>query len=117
MRIKLISEFKSIKNLNEIDLPSFVIITGLNGAGKTQLLQAISTKKAIVKIADKSATNIKMFSGGLGDIGTSDLPGNFVPAYILLDLRRTQSDVGMRHIMGVAVVKILWVFCGFLNPQ
>lgn len=76
MKITLTSEYKSIKQLSDIDLPSFLILTGLNGAGKTQLLQAISAKKALVEIDGKTATNIKIFSGGLGDIGNSTFYGS-----------------------------------------
>ena len=41
MHLKLNAKFKSLGPF-EVELPNFVILTGLNGAGKTQLLTAIS---------------------------------------------------------------------------
>jgi ABC-type cobalamin/Fe3+-siderophores transport system ATPase subunit len=40
MKLTLTTEFKSLEPF-AIDLPDFVILTGINGAGKTQLLTAI----------------------------------------------------------------------------
>jgi AAA15 family ATPase/GTPase len=41
MRLKLIRKHKSITSLQEIELPNFVILTGVNGAGKTHFIEAI----------------------------------------------------------------------------
>lgn len=41
MEIESTIKFKSVDPLPKTELPNFVIITGLNGAGKTQLLQGI----------------------------------------------------------------------------
>ncbi len=48
MRLTYRESFLSIGSFDPIDLPSFSIITGVNGSGKTQLLQAISSKKVFV---------------------------------------------------------------------
>jgi predicted ATPase len=42
MKLQFQSEYKSIKSLETVELPSFSVITGLNGTGKTHLLEAIS---------------------------------------------------------------------------
>ena len=44
MYIEIQRELKSISKLNEISLPNLVVITGLNGSGKTHLLQGISNQ-------------------------------------------------------------------------
>lgn len=72
MKIRLDSPFKSITRLDEIELPSFVVLTGLNGAGKTQLIQAIATKKACIEADGSEATNLIHITGGLG--GLSSVP-------------------------------------------
>jgi len=41
MKLKFIKPHKSIVRLNDIEINDFAIITGLNGTGKTHLLQAI----------------------------------------------------------------------------
>lgn len=55
IKLVLDTDFKSLKPLT-CDLPDFVILTGLNGAGKTQLLKAIEEKKMM--IADESSANL-----------------------------------------------------------
>jgi AAA domain, putative AbiEii toxin, Type IV TA system len=41
MKLTFVSPHKSITSFPEIDLPDFVILTGVNGAGKSHLLEAI----------------------------------------------------------------------------
>ncbi|SHI54971.1 ATP-binding protein [Pollutimonas bauzanensis] len=76
MKIKLNTEYKSIKYLNEIDLPNFVILTGLNGAGKSQLLQSITSKKTVLEDGEKVLTKIKTLSDGLGAISSTTFYGS-----------------------------------------
>jgi ABC-type transport system involved in cytochrome c biogenesis ATPase subunit len=42
MRLTFSQAYKSIKTFPAIDLPDFVVMTGVNGAGKTHLLEAIA---------------------------------------------------------------------------
>jgi energy-coupling factor transporter ATP-binding protein EcfA2 len=42
VKLELHSKYRSIKSLKPVDLPNFTILTGVNGSGKTQLLEAIS---------------------------------------------------------------------------
>lgn len=49
MKLKLVKTYKSINSVSEdIDLPNFVVITGLNGAGKSHLLDAIANGAVFV---------------------------------------------------------------------
>jgi ABC-type branched-subunit amino acid transport system ATPase component len=42
MKLTFIRPYKSIKTLSTIELPDFVVLTGINGSGKTHLLEAIA---------------------------------------------------------------------------
>lgn len=48
MRLDFQSIYKSIKSLKPTDLPNFTILTGVNGSGKTQLLEGISGNTILV---------------------------------------------------------------------
>lgn len=55
MRLTFINAYKSISSFLETELPDFVIITGVNGAGKSHLLEAINS--GCIQIDSISATN------------------------------------------------------------
>lgn len=59
MKLKFIEQYYSIKELNDIDIPEFVVLTGLNGAGKTHLLRAMSCKSIELKDEEKILSNVK----------------------------------------------------------
>lgn len=60
MKLKFENIYKSIKGINEeLELPSLVLLTGLNGAGKTQLLEAIHNKSIKVLDNDNVVEKIK----------------------------------------------------------
>lgn len=62
MKLKLIKPYKSIKALQSAPLPDFTLITGKNGAGKTQLLKMLNGVKD--KNSQKGiAREIHVFSG------------------------------------------------------
>lgn len=42
-KISILLQFRSISPIKELVLPDFVVITGLNGSGKSQLLEALTT--------------------------------------------------------------------------
>ncbi|MBK9356819.1 MAG: hypothetical protein IPN08_05435 [Bacteroidales bacterium] len=52
MKIEVIDTFKSVGPFTWDNIPSLSIITGLNGAGKSQLLELIRTKPDIVQTDD-----------------------------------------------------------------
>lgn len=68
---------KSITRLDQIELPNFVVLTGLNGSGKTHLLTAIANGNVRSSIAPSPETDVRMFDS------TSIIPsdtGIFDPA-------------------------------------
>ncbi len=60
MKLKLLQDYLSINKFNEIELPNFAIITGVNGSGKSHLLAAINQRKVVFEGAE--AANIVYFS-------------------------------------------------------
>ena len=48
MRIDLNHEYKSIATLKTDELPDFAVLIGRNGAGKTQLLEALKERRAVI---------------------------------------------------------------------
>ena len=59
MKIKLSRPYKSIAALTTEELPDFAILIGRNGAGKTQLLEAL--KEGLAVIPDISVSEIEMY--------------------------------------------------------
>lgn len=55
MKLTLATKFKSLDPF-VIDLPDFVVLTGINGAGKTQLLTAILNNQ--LKITDTNGLEL-----------------------------------------------------------
>ncbi|MEG1229495.1 MAG: hypothetical protein RSD71_12435, partial [Flavobacterium sp.] len=60
MKLTLHQKFKSLDPFS-IDLPDFVVLTGINGAGKTQLLTAITQNQLIVLDENGSELNPKKY--------------------------------------------------------
>ncbi len=60
MRLRFTKDHLSITQFEDVDLPEFSIITGVNGAGKTHLLQAIHNKS--VQIVDRPQANVVLFN-------------------------------------------------------
>lgn len=48
MKLKFSSTHLSINSFNDVELPDFTIITGLNGSGKSHLLSAIEKKNILI---------------------------------------------------------------------
>ena len=62
MKIKLIEEYKSISSLPDINLPDFTVLTGINGAGKTHLLEGISSSCIQLEIENRAVSSIVHFN-------------------------------------------------------
>ena len=62
MKIELRQRYKSIKTLTTEELPNSAILIGRNGAGKTQLLEALKEGRAV--IAGIGADEIEMYDMG-----------------------------------------------------
>ena len=58
---KLKSAYLSIVDLPQTDLPSFTVITGINGAGKTHFLKAITGGMISVDIVSDPARDTRYF--------------------------------------------------------
>ena len=59
MKIELRQPYKSFATLSTDELPAFAVLIGRNGAGKTQLLQAL--KQGVATIADMRLGAIEMY--------------------------------------------------------
>ena len=62
MKIELRQRYKSIETLTTEELPNSAILIGRNGAGKTQLLEALKEGRAV--IAGIGADEIEMYDMG-----------------------------------------------------
>ena len=60
MHLKYQSQFLSISEFNTVEIPNFVVLTGINGSGKTHLLQAIHQNH--VTIEGLNNPNIVLFN-------------------------------------------------------
>lgn len=59
MKLNLIKAYKSIEKLQTSELPDFVIISGVNGSGKTQLLEGIAAKSITANVNNTTFQSIK----------------------------------------------------------
>ena len=76
--LSFVSVHKSITALNEISLPSFVVLTGINGSGKTHLLNAIKGGQVFSSLVKNHQVDIRMFDST--NIVPTDT-GMYDPAY------------------------------------
>ncbi len=71
------AKYKSIDNLVWDDIPPFVVLTGLNGSGKTQLLELLAyrlTNAVHPQNGDLSAVNVKVSGDTFGPDSLAYLP-------------------------------------------
>lgn len=52
MKLRFKQKHLSISEFNETELPNFTVLTGVNGSGKSQLLEAIELRKVLIQDAD-----------------------------------------------------------------
>ena len=71
MKIELARPYKSIKTLSTEELPDFAVLIGRNGAGKTQLLDAL--KEGAATILDIGVDDIEKYD--MADFGSPDAGG------------------------------------------
>ena len=77
MRIELKQPYKSIKTLTTDELPDFAVLIGRNGAGKTQLLDALSEGVAtILDIGMDDIEKYDMLNFGSPDAGGANRHAN-----------------------------------------
>ncbi len=53
MILKHKSDYLSVKKFNDIEFPNFIVLTGLNGAGKSHLLKSLKQGNAIIDTIQK----------------------------------------------------------------
>jgi ABC-type iron transport system FetAB ATPase subunit len=61
MKLQFHTTFASIKDFPEIDLPSFTLITGLNGTGKSHVLRAIKEGRLRNNITTNHDSEIRLY--------------------------------------------------------
>ena len=64
MKLTYSKSLLSIQNFPEIDIPSFAVITGVNGSGKTHLLRSIENGSIIAEGAQSKNHSIRYFDWG-----------------------------------------------------
>jgi AAA15 family ATPase/GTPase len=64
VKLEFQSVYKSIKSLKPLDLPNFTVLTGVNGSGKTQLLEAVTTSSISIDgvVAHRNQTIYRLFN-------------------------------------------------------
>lgn len=60
LNLKFIKPHNSIKSFEDCELPDFSIITGVNGSGKTHLLEAIANGN--IKIAEFIKNQVRLYN-------------------------------------------------------
>jgi hypothetical protein len=61
VKLSFVKKYLSVDAFPDTELPAFVLLTGLNGAGKTHLLQAIAAGDIKADVAPKRAQQIRYF--------------------------------------------------------
>ncbi len=62
MKVKFSKQYKSIEFLPDINLPDFTILTGVNGAGKTHLLEGMSSGHIQLEIGNRRVGSMVYFN-------------------------------------------------------
>ena len=60
MKLRFKTNYKSIENIDSINLPKFTVLTGANGSGKSQLLEAI--KNGSIEVESIESSEISLFN-------------------------------------------------------
>lgn len=60
MKLKFNNKYLSIESINSVDLPDFTLLTGVNGSGKSHLMEAL--EKQHVSVSGMENSNIVLFN-------------------------------------------------------
>jgi ABC-type cobalamin/Fe3+-siderophores transport system ATPase subunit len=95
MKLSFLRQHKSITSLQDIDLPSFAVLTGINGAGKSHLLEAIESGAVQIDdiVPNPHARSIRRFDW------TNLIPqdtGAFAPSQITQERYGLWSELSLR---------------------
>lgn len=88
--------YKSIKNLNEIELPDLTIITGKNGCGKSQLLEAIA--KGDVTVVGYEAEEVENYDFNQFDIKGRNSLSDTRRKDIILEIAKLKEEADFEQI-------------------
>jgi predicted ATPase len=70
--------YRSIKTLGKVDVPPFTVLTGLNGSGKSHLLEAIANGSVAVDLAPDFRRDIQLHTWATlvpNDVGITNISG------------------------------------------
>ena len=112
MRIQLGQSYKSIETLTTEELPDFAILIGLNGAGKTQLLEAINEGPATIpgvareEIELYDMTSFGSPNSGQANRAVNQFARNTADAYLLSPPEgrsavKTAEEIFKQHIKDI----------------
>ena len=62
MKLSFAQPHKSIQDFNSIELPDFTVLTGVNGSGKTHLLEAIKDNHCRIQVQGKDVSDSILFN-------------------------------------------------------
>lgn len=83
MQLKFVRPFESITEFDEVILPSFVVLTGANGSGKTHLLRAITSGH--VTVDNLSTAAMSFFDSSSFQASGSNAPPDDVHRWVPLE--------------------------------
>lgn len=115
MRIEVVAKFKSLMPFS-IELPDFVILTGLNGAGKTQILSVIAGEdlSATSPMTGLNAQNIVQGAKVVADNGELMVRKQIVSSFTLES--SGNSAVVTKEIANQNI-QVLWNLIEMIRPQ
>lgn len=115
MRIEVVAKFKSLMPFS-IELPDFVILTGLNGAGKTQILSVIAGEdlSATSPMTGLNAQNIVQGAKFVADNGELMVRKQIVSSFTLES--SGNSAVVTKEIANQNI-QVLWNLIEMIRPQ
>lgn len=76
MKTQFRSDYKSIKSMDSIDMPDFTLLTGYNGAGKTQILEAIRNGSISLFDGDVALENIVYINSNTNSLDDKSYDNN-----------------------------------------
>ena len=62
MKLSFAQPYKSIQDFNSVELPEFTVLTGVNGSGKTHLLEAIKRNNCRIQVQGKDVSDSILFN-------------------------------------------------------
>ena len=102
MKIEIVRPYRSIDAIETAELPDFAVLIGRNGAGKTQLLEALKAgdaRIAEIDVADIELFDMHSFRSGNSNVGTRS-SNKFARATAGTYLNETADGPSLARIAG-----------------